>query len=276
MRRLPNWRTVGYSTGGQFDSTEGRATFVVFALAGFLVSTWLLQLVDTPPAQAVACNHYNVLAYGSDGTHFGTKAATGIWVPTATQNPTCARISSLIVHNVDANRGFELGWYEQPGESAVGCNYPSSSTAPRLFVWSWLGSGGYCFYPSGTPPIVTGSNPGSFEPFSIREPDASGCSPQTAEWKFNENGKNLTSGFSTFCVGWGLANGERHSSADNAHSEFKGLAYYGASGSWHDWPINSNALWCDTDSDFDRSSYADDTHSSVDRTDSGWTGGSQC
>lgn len=213
-------------------------------------------------------NHYNVATYtpSSNGwlTHWGTKAARGIWVPSTAQNPVCIRVSSILAVHQGGDVEVEIGWFEDPTVAFPICSYPLGDTKPRRLAILGLGGFGACVV-SGTPPVLSPSS--GFEPMNVHEtnPGNANCSEanRTGEYAWVDNSTRIAtvSGLA-MCTGVAVTNSERYSynGSDNAHAEFDGLMYYGASASWNDW---ADQGWCyDTDPGYDSAIYSP-THSEV-------------
>jgi len=204
------------------------------------------------PADAVTCGQKSVQAWtnntNGNTTHYGVKAAWGIWVPDSPPQATCVRISSILtVHN--GLNFVEIGWFQDPTRINPSCDYPSGGTAPRRLIDYKLNGNFVCLWGS-NPPIWNPTN--DFEPANVHEVfSPSNCSPTNNEWQWVDDGANVIAAVDilNFCQGYTITNGERWSSSDAGKAEFSGLNIYGASQSWTPWTDSHVCL--DTDSGFD-------------------------
>lgn len=253
--------------GKLLRSKAVRAALVV--IAG--VDAFLFAL-PAHPALAVDCStaiHYNTVTYTANSnntkTHWGTKAATGIWVPSVAQNPVCGRASSIMAWDDSTGNQVEIGWFEDPQVTAPQCHYPAGDTQPRRLVTYTMYGTNYCPV-AGTPPVLSPTS--GYEPMNVHETaPGSGCSvtSATGSWAWVDNGSQIAavSGL-PLCNAISITNGERHSlnGSDNAHSDFQGLQWYGASGSFNAWTDNQTCH--DVDPGYDPVFYSGvPQHSSV-------------
>ena len=163
--------------------------------------------------------HYNTTAQSGDGhLHRGDRVNNGMWIEST--NASCDRVSSVLVMTNDGTEQVEVGWFDAEGQPT--CSY--TGTGPRVLWNAVINTVNYCA--TQTPDAVT---KGQYDPFSVDDPNSDG------EWVFHHNGSLFKSLHDPDLIqGQPVSNGERHSTADSAYSEFKDLQYDGQSG-WTDW-----------------------------------------
>jgi hypothetical protein len=227
----------------------GTRRVVVVFISLLVPLSWML--VSPAPALAACPNGFrHVQAWTNDTNgsenHFGTKAATGIWVPPSPPTPQCVRVSSIFT--VAGGEQVEIGWIMDP--TRYGCaDYPLNGTVPRQLVAYYHNGQIHCPM-NGTPDLWNPS--GDYQSANVYQAKTpASCSPTDNRWVWEVGGNQVHQEVDTlsFCSGKSIANGERFPPETNAKSDFQGLKVLGSGGGWLSW---TDAHVCyDDDGSFD-------------------------
>lgn len=240
----------------------GSSIRILVVGASMFVSLTSIVILPAPALAACPSSQLNVQAWTKDTNgsenHFGTKAATGIWVPPSPPTPTCVRVSSIFT--TSGGESAEVGWIMDP--KRIGCaDYPLNGTQPRQLVVYYHNSQIHC--PMNNPPLW---NPGSnYQPAHISQTIApANCSPTNNKWVWVVDGNQVHQEIDTLsmCSGKSIVNGERFTPESEAKSDFQGLKVQGSGGGWLSW--TDSKVCYDDDGNFHATLHADTGHVGVD------------